>query len=620
MMKRIFQVIAILCVVLGIVGTIFDLNDQNARMKEMKGYKVVEASELQDYQAEEGSLVVVKNIHLTGTEVTDPKGLIDGKYVLLKAEYSYYDTDSEGEHEWKNDPDHGFLLMGENLQYSAFPDDKFDLEKLHFYNKIKTAKLSNDTERYEYNGLKKEDSLTALAKKENGKWKRQSLYPENGKGYVIGDENAYYDYLDAFMVGDAYLLAFAGVILGAFNLFISWMFSSRSPAKRGKEEYDIRKEERNEEKKAFAALPQAVKRKIYRNKILGFIIGVIGFALIVRFYYSYVGIAIGTVILIIGVSLFMYSSESSYNRDIDVVKMITFNKATTIEEIYEAYKNVWTPFGSAYIARIRSSKRPVLIWGPDYLGRFLYLYGEKEGYNYYLGYSPLTGFIKEHITEPYLVPEEIDSSDLKSCVCLSANAILFELELFESIRSFAKKGEVLPIERTRDSQIYTFDEAFKLTGQQFGLYDMDGRKIYQIEGTMPLKTFRIFDQNQSEVFKVSKQLANALPTYEFTNQGEAYGVLKKRFSMAKDVFDMKVSEGTLVLREFGGFLGSNFVLTLNGNPIGAIMENFELTLENIIFDNSVLVVYDESRLALLTAMAVMVAREIARDKDDARLS
>lgn len=49
--------------------------------------------------------------------------------------------------------------------------------------------------------------------------------------------------------------------------------------------------------------------------------------------------------------------------------------------------------------------------------------------------------------------------------------------------------------------------------------------------------------------------------------------------------------------------------------IGAIVDNMDLTVGNIMFDNAFLIVYDAKYLPQLTALAVMAARELARDKD-----
>ena len=75
------------------------------------------------------------------------------------------------------------------------------------------------------------------------------------------------------------------------------------------------------------------------------------------------------------------------------------------------------------------------------------------------------------------------------------------------------------------SQVYTFTEDFKLTGQHFELCNPNGDVVYEVEGTMPLKTLCIYDTNHQEVFRLTKKLMHALPTYQFYYYGEKYGVL-----------------------------------------------------------------------------------------------
>lgn len=85
-----------------------------------------------------------------------------------------------------------------------------------------------------------------------------------------------------------------------------------------------------------------------------------------------------------------------------------------------------------------------------------------------------------------------------------------------------------------------------------------------------------------------------MPTYQFYFWGEHYGTLEKQFCLVKDKFSMEVKE----------------------KSIGSIMDNLQFDLDNIVFDNSAIISYDNQYLSLLTAMAIMVAREIARDRDE----
>lgn len=84
--------------------------------------------------------------------------------------------------------------------------------------------------------------------------------------------------------------------------------------------------------------------------------------------------------------------------------------------------------------------------------------------------------------------------------------------------------------------------------------------------------------------------------------------------LVKDKFEMKVKEGKLELTEYAGSIGHNFCVTLNGKTLGTILDNLDLKMENIVFDNAVIIAYEEKYLPLLAAMAVMAARELARDR------
>ena len=114
---------------------------------------------------------------------------------------------------------------------------------------------------------------------------------------------------------------------------------------------------------------------------------------------------------------------------------------------------------------------------------------------------------------------------------------------------------------------------------------------------------------------MTKEIGHALATYRFFYRGEPYGVLEKQFTFVRDTFAMDVNEGRLELTEYAGTIGHNFRVTLNGTLIGAIMDDMDITIENIVWDNAFLIVHDRKYLPLITAMAVMVTRELARDED-----
>ena len=204
-----------------------------------------------------------------------------------------------------------------------------------------------------------------------------------------------------------------------------------------------------------------MRRILYR--LVGAVVAILGFGLILKFYYSTVMISVGTVILICGVAIWMAATPEDYNRADGVVKMITFGDTIRkIEDFYEAFKNVPTPLGSGYLGRFYTMKQPGLIFGPDEYGNYLYFWITNSGINGYLGYSDIPGFIKSRITEPLIPPKEDFADNTADYVCYHSDVILLQKYLFESISSYARTGEVLPIPESEPSEVYTFTEDFKL--------------------------------------------------------------------------------------------------------------------------------------------------------------
>lgn len=256
------------------------------------------------------------------------------------------------------------------------------------------------------------------------------------------------------------------------------------------------------------------------------------------------------------------------------------------------------------------------MFGPDDKGQYLYFWLTKDGYIGYIGYSFLN-MIKEKYNEPLIPIREDFGDNVSEYLCYTADVLLMERRLKESFEYYIKNGQALPIEESLPSEVYTFNEDFKLTGQHFELHDKDDNLVYEIDGTMPLLSLRIFDSYHNEIFKMTKEVGHALATYRFYYKGDLYGTFEKQFTLVRDKFAMQINDGRLELAEIAGSIGHNFSVTLNGRLIGMIMDNLDITLENVFFDNAVIVVYDEKYLPLITAMAVMVARELARDEDGA---
>ena len=223
--------------------------------------------------------------------------------------------------------------------------------------------------------------------------------------------------------------------------------------------------------------------------------------------------------------------------------------------------------------------------------------------------------IKEKINEPLIPVQEDFGENTADYLCYNSDVLILQQQLKESIEYYLQTSQVLPIKQSQPSEVYTFTEDFKLAGQHFELNDKNGNMIYEIDATMPLINLYIYDDCHNEVFKMTKEIGHALATYRFYYKGQPYGVLEKQFVLVKDKFVMEIADGKLELTEYAGSIGHNFAVTLNGTLLGTIMDNMNINVSNIVFDNAVIIVYDKQYLALITAMAVMVARELARDEE-----
>lgn len=414
---------------------------------------------------------------------------------------------------------------------------------------------------------------------------------------------------------DTALVLFMMVLLAAIFGYLAWVWRLKSPVKRAGQQAAAVAAAAKKNARANRELSKPLKSRMWRHRVIGLLVAAAGIWMWQAGGWHEIAIIAGTIVLIAGIAIIMLGSPTDYNSSTDIVKMIAMDKRRTIEEFYEAYKNMKTPLGSAWLGKFYTSAYKTLVFGPDERGQFIYFWLNKRGEVGYVGYSFLKGLIKKKLTEP-LIPAQTDlGENTAGHLCYHTDVFFFQEWLKESIQSYLKTGEALPFRETQASEVYTFTESFKLTGQHFDVQDKDGKIVYEVDGTFPLINLYIRDTQGNEIFRMTKEIGHALATYRFFYRGEPYGVLEKQFTFIRDKFAMDMKDGRLELIEYAGTIGHNFKVLLNGKMIGAVMDNMDITVGNVFFDNSFLIVYDEKYLPLLTAMAVMVTRELARDED-----
>ena len=392
---------------------------------------------------------------------------------------------------------------------------------------------------------------------------------------LIGILGTAVDVIEGNSLEDTAVVLFVLALFAAFFGWLAWLWRIRSPLKRAGEQAAMAANKVKESNDAYKELSKSLKWRVWKYRIVGALIAILGVRMWPMGNWSTFWISFGTVVLIIGIAIFMMGSPQDYNSITDAVKMI----------------------------------------GLDNRGQFIYFYLNGAGNVGYIGYSFLENTIKEKLTEPVYPPATDLGADTAGHLCYHTDVFFFQDWLKASIENYLKTGQVIPFMDASPSEVYTFTEDFKLTGEHFEVQDKDQNTVYIVDGTMPLINLYIHDTDGNEIFKMTKEIGHALATYRFFYRGEPYGVLEKQFTFVRDTFAMDVNEGRLELTEYAGTIGHNFRVTLNGTLIGAIMDDMDITIENIVWDNAFLIVHDRKYLPLITAMAVMVTRELARDED-----
>ena len=140
-----------------------------------------------------------------------------------------------------------------------------------------------------------------------------------------------------------------------------------------------------------------MKARVWIFRIAGTIVTLFGLYLLIKGYESTIMITLATLVLILGVSLWITATPQSYNSaSTDTVMMIGMDdKHRKIEEFYEAYKKVDTPLGSPWLGEFYTMKQKALVFGPNEKDEYLYFWLTRNGTVGYLGYSFLRKFIKK---------------------------------------------------------------------------------------------------------------------------------------------------------------------------------------------------------------------------------
>lgn len=331
--------------------------------------------------------------------------------------------------------------------------------------------------------------------------------------------------------------------------------------------------------------------------------------------FSGKGLGLFTMNLIYGLVMQYYAFNKAMNYAVDGIKQ-SDEVSVPIEALYDAFKDIDTPMGRPWIGRLKNIEDDCIIYGPTDKGSFLfgyYLFG-----TFTLGASPLTSMLADpESAVAHTVEVQWDRDDFAKGQLyhfLSRMLPDFYISMFEN---HSKTGRAVcdfaDLFENKIPNVYVFDEIFAIIRQRYNLLDMNGNPKYYLHGTFPFWTFRLENVYDGREIVKSKRIIWHLlfPTYDIYMNGEKYGRMRWMFRILRTKFRMKTSDGEVVVREMTATIGDQFGVYKNGVLIGTISQKIGLTslgmfVRDMVFDNFVIMVFDDKDLPLVTTLSVML--------------
>lgn len=354
------------------------------------------------------------------------------------------------------------------------------------------------------------------------------------------------------------------------------------------------------------------------------VLGLLGILLIVV-EQSMLCIVAATILWIVSVAVWTMSSAESYNDTMDLEKCVDDMPKMPLGELCQRMQSVETPLGKPWICRMSTLRDPVLVYGPDETGSFIY--GHYSGSRFYLFASDNADWLQPKPEDAWRLERVMTRSEMTGSMYEEVQ-LTGALEAFQQIFSvYAASGRVPDsaaahkIFQSADKtvgKIYAFQEDFKLTGQRYAMIDQEGNVLYDIDGTWPLKTLRIYLHGEDTVvFRMTKRILHVMTQYDFyMGEDDFLGSFQKKVDFAHDKFTMDLQGHKLVMRSVATTLGANYVVHVDKRQIGTISQDLSLRIDNLLFDNMVVEVFDDEYTLLMAALGIMSAREKSRDREN----
>lgn len=151
----------------------------------------------------------------------------------------------------------------------------------------------------------------------------------------------------------------------------------------------------------FKSLDAAGKRRYIILRVLAVVLAAVSIMLFIKEL-----IIVPTLVIIVGVALWLAASPKAYNAAVEGVRMLSCPAELTVEKLAGDIAALDSPLGTPYLARIKFVPGKSLVFGPDSEGEYLYIYKNAQGAPLYLAANPESAFIEERLTKPLRAPYE----------------------------------------------------------------------------------------------------------------------------------------------------------------------------------------------------------------------
>lgn len=145
----------------------------------------------------------------------------------------------------------------------------------------------------------------------------------------------------------------------------------------------------------FKELDAAGKRRYIILRALALALAAVSVVLFIKEL-----IIVPTLILIVGVALWLAASPKAYNAAVDGVRMLSCPAELTVDRLASDLAALDSPLGTPYLARIKFVPGKALVFGPDSGGEYIYIYKNAKGAPLYIAANSESAFIAESLTTP----------------------------------------------------------------------------------------------------------------------------------------------------------------------------------------------------------------------------